>query len=151
MDEKSIFDGKANLSNTIPQIFYDIIARLIPGFAFYSVLRLLILGIDLKFPTIYAIESSLIMLFVYSILFYLIGWFLTCLLYLFKETWFGSITKSKKFNLDLENKLTEKNISYSHMFQKVRLYNEGKKMLKLVGLNKWQRYIQFICNLGKFQ
>ena len=127
--------NKFNLAYAIPQIFYDIIARLIPGFAFFLILKIVFIDTYFRLPNVINLHSPFMLVIGYLIFFYLTGWFLRCLIDLFKGRWLGCVSKTKKFKAWLTEKLDEKKMKISHtqMLQKIRLRNEsaGFRIVKL--------------------
>ena len=132
-----------NVSVTIPQLFYDLIARVIPGFVFLVALNLELSGTGyqvIKWPT--SSDSSMAVIFNslgYCILCYVIGWVLLSLKFCCQKLLplalkFCGLKKGKvkdepkaKSNLESDSPLS------SEMFQWIRLENEaaGFRLAKL--------------------
>jgi 8-oxo-dGTP pyrophosphatase MutT (NUDIX family) len=118
-----------NISVTIPQIFYDLIARVIPGFLFLFMLNFILSGTKFEVSVSVSSDGSMAILtnaVVYVILSYLAGW-------MFRAATFGSVRDEVK--KEHESKLTlQGNLpSMSKMYQKIRIENEavGFRIVKL--------------------
>lgn len=119
-----------NMSVTIPQVFYDVIARVVPGFVFLVALNLELSGTGLHVieqPT--SSDNTIAIIFNsfgYCIVCYMIGWVLSALTF---------CTLRKDIEKKCRNKLhlTDEYISYSEMYQRIRLRNEaaGFRIAKL--------------------
>jgi hypothetical protein len=113
------------MSVTIPQIFYDLIARVIPGFLFLLLLHLELSGTG--FEVIQLATSSnnsmamILSALVYGVLSYLMGWILGAFM-------FGS-TSDK---IEKKHKLV-KDLTISEMVHRIRIKNEvvGFRLVKL--------------------
>ena len=115
---------------TIPQIFYDLIARVVPGFLFLLALnfQLSATGVEvIQLPTSSSNSIALVLYaLVYGILSYLMGWVLLAFT-------FGSLRDRIKEKLKSELNLEEDSISISEMYQRVRIKDEavGFRIVKL--------------------
>ena len=119
-----------NMSVTIPQLFYDVIARVVPGFVFLVALNLELSGTGLQVierptssdNTIAVVFNS----FGYCIVCYVIGWVLSAL------TFCGLRDEVEQ---ECRNKLNlnEDSMSFSEMYQRIRFKNEaaGFRIAKL--------------------
>ena len=112
-----------NISVTIPQLFYDLIARVLPGFFFLLILKIELLGTGYNFSSIAPIEGnssvqSLLNGIGYGITCYFLGWILRA--FTFKSS-------EKRTREKIEEKLRQKNKKSSlyDMYHFVRLQNEG--------------------------
>jgi hypothetical protein len=115
------------VSFTIPQMFYDLIARVIPGFLFFTLLSLEFIDTESgiisaeKLPD-NAIIAILITIAVF-IMSYLMGWVLLAV------TFFSTEPKIKKEHESKSGNL----VSITEMYHKIRIKNEavGFRVLKL--------------------
>lgn len=117
-------------SVTIPQIFYDLIARMVPGYLFLLMLSYELSGTGVNILSINKLSSNslLIVLFVlsYGVMSYVMGWVLRSLSFLSAEKKVKKVSES-----DLEfKKIT---VPISEMYQKIRIKDEavGFRILKL--------------------
>jgi hypothetical protein len=116
------------MSVTIPQIFYDLIARVIPGFLFLLLLNLELSGTGIEVIQLAPNNSMTIVLsaLVYGILSYLMGWVLGAFT-------FGSTRDRVKENHESGLDPAKGSISASEMYHRVRIENEavGFRLVKL--------------------
>lgn len=122
-------ENSMSFSFTVPQLFYDLIARVIPGCIFLFNLRLLLTRAGIKITNSQIFPSDHAMgiagnIFVFVILAYLFGWILKF------YSFFGYDWYRKKITTDRceENKTTS-----FVKFQKIRIMNEtaGFRIAKL--------------------
>jgi len=122
-------------SLTVPQLFYDVIARVLPGFFFLILLKVLMqdTGISLEVFRISPTDNAVMTLgygLGYLFIFYLTGWLLEASVFLSTEK------KIKhKFNrqINYENVWLGENIKIDDMFQLLRLRHPeaGFRVVKL--------------------
>ncbi len=118
-------------SLTIPQLFYDVIARVIPGFLFYCIIKFLLIGFNITIPKVINTSQSNFASTIGSglgalVLFYFIGTILNSFVFM-------SCKKSvkQKFNDKVKNEYKDKEIN--DLYQCIRLKNEsaGFRLVKL--------------------
>lgn len=116
------------LSVTIPQMFYDLIARVVPGFLFLLMLNFELSGtgiVVIQLATSSSNSMAIILnALVYGVLSYLMGWVLLAFT-------FGSV--EKRTREEHESKLNEDSLSMSEMYHGIRIKSEavGFRIVKL--------------------
>jgi hypothetical protein len=116
------------ISVTIPQIFYDLIARVVPGFLFLLMLNFELSGTGIEVIQLAASSSSsmaiLLNALVYAVLSYLMGWTLLA---------FTFCGVGNRVREEHESKLNENSPSMWEMYQSLRIKNEavGFRIVKL--------------------
>lgn len=120
-----------NISITIPQIFYDIIARVFPGYIFVFVLKVELLGTGVNITNILDNGANnsvdkLLNGIGFLIICYFIGWILNAFTFLSYEE---DVKKIHEEKLKTKNK----SISFYEMYHTIRLKNatEGFRIIKL--------------------
>ena len=124
-----------NLSITIPQIFYDLIARVLPGFFFLLALKIVMSGSGLDLHIFGVAENSNFAASLgnglgYFFLFYLVGWLLSS----FKIFSFGKAVRDEHEKKWQKNNPSEDDkLTLSKMFQRLRIKNQevGFRIVKL--------------------
>jgi hypothetical protein len=115
------------LSVTIPQLFYDLIARMLPGFLFLFMLGFELSGTGTELIPQGVLSSNsiatILMAIVCGILFYLMGWVLRA---------FTFLSVGEKVKAKYESK-AKNAISISEMYNRIRIENEavGFRITKL--------------------
>lgn len=116
-----------NIFVTIPQLFYDLIARIIPGFLFLFMLGFELSGTGAELIPQGVLSSNsiatILMAIAYGVLFYLMGWVLRAFTFLSV----GETVKGK-----YESKAKDA-IPISEMYNRIRIENEavGFRITKL--------------------
>lgn len=116
------------LSVTIPQIFYDLIARVLPGFLFLLMLNFELYGTRVEIIQLASSSSNSMAVFlnalVYAILSYFMGWIL--LAFTFRSF-------EKRVRKEHESKLNENSPSMLEMYYSIRIKDEavGFRIVKL--------------------
>jgi len=119
-----------NMSVTIPQLFYDVIARVVPGFVFLVALNLELSGTGLQvIERSTSSDNSIAVVFNslgYCIVCYVIGWVLSALTFCGLR---DEVEKRRRTKLNLN----KDSMSFSAMYQRTRLKNEaaGFRIAKL--------------------
>ena len=137
------------ISVTIPQLFYDIIARVLPGFLFYCILQFLLMGYNFSVLTIIHISGINFIATIWSgigliIIFHITGVVLTSFIF---ESY------QKKVKNEFENTVNEKynDLSVNDLYQCIRLKNEAAGF-RLVKLRAEARFLDIsrsmLCYIG---
>jgi len=137
-----------SISITIPQLFYDLIARVIPGFLFLLMLGFEFSGTKIKVIPSGVLNNSLAVIMlaiVCLVLSYLMGWVLLAFTFLSDEE------KTKIHHERLEKRI----VSIQEMYHRIRIKNEavGFRILKLRAEARMLEssrtgMIFIVCNLG---
>lgn len=114
------------IAATIPQIFYDLIARVLPGFLFLLMLHFELSGIKVKFIQLTSKNSMAIVLI--ALVCVVLSYFMGRMLFAVK---FYSVEERVK--KEYKSKLDKNSISISEMYHRIRIKNatEGFCILKL--------------------
>ena len=122
---------------TIPQLFYDVIARILPGYLFYCIFRLLTFDLKLKLPEFISTSQSNIATSIGAgigivIIFYFIGVLLTSFT-------FSSYKKDVKKKFEKKVKKLYPGLGLNDLYQCIRLKNEsaGFRLVKLRAESKF--------------
>lgn len=116
------------ISVTIPQIFYDLIARVVPGFLFLLMLNFELSGTGIEVIQLAAASNNsmviLLNALVYAVLSYLMGWMLLA---------FTFFSFEKGVRKEHKSKLSANSPSMSEMYHSIRIENEavGFRIVKL--------------------
>lgn len=128
-------------SVTIPQLFYDLIARVIPGFLFYCVFKFLIFGLNINIPIILNNSQSNFASTIGTgvgviVIFYFLGIILNSFVFMsFKE-------KIKvKYSVDIKDKFNGQKLN--DLYQCIRLENEGAGF-RLVKLRAEAKFVDIL-------
>lgn len=124
-----------NLSVTIPQVFYDLIARVLPGFFFFFLFKTVVYDTSI---TINVLKNTGSENFIsslgnglgYLFIFYLVGW----LLHAFTFCSYEKKIKNKfEKKINEENEKKQESTSFTDMYQILRIINPnvGFRIVKL--------------------